>query len=84
MKNAVLTVHFMDGTKVSVRYPRQAGVDATTIAATVKRALDADKIIVEIDGDLLTIPMRNVKYFHLTPAPDHLPQGVIRGGKLIS
>jgi hypothetical protein len=84
MKNAVLTVHFMDGTKLLVRYPRLTGVDATTIAAAVRRALDAEKVIVEVDGDLLIIPMRNVKYFHLTPAPDHLPQGVIRRGRLVS
>jgi hypothetical protein len=84
MKNAILTVHFMDGTKLSVRYPRMTGLDASTIAAAVKRALDAEKIAVEIDGDLLVIPMRNVKYFHITPAPDHMPQGVIRGGRLMS
>ena len=84
MKNAVLTVHFIDGTKVSMRYPRLSGLDPATLASQVKRALDADKVVVEVDGDLLIIPMRNVKYFHLTPAPDHLPQGVIRGGRLIS
>ena len=84
MKNAVLTVHFMDGTKLSVRYPRLTGMDRTGIAAAVKRALDAEKVIVEVDGDLLIIPMKNVKYFHLTPAPDHIPQGVIRNGRLIS
>lgn len=84
MKNAVLTVHFIDGTRVSVRYPRLSGTDSATISAAVKRALDADKVIIEVDGDLLIIPMKNVKYFHLTPAPEHLPQGVIRGGRLLS
>jgi len=38
---------------------------------------------VEVDGDLLIIPVKNVKYFHLTPAPAHLPTGVIRSGRLI-
>jgi hypothetical protein len=84
MRNAVLTMHFMDGTKLLVRYPRQAGTDATTIASAVKRALDADKLVFEVDGDLLIVPTRNIKYLHLTPAPDHLPAGVIRQGKLIS
>ncbi|MGE5198214.1 MAG: hypothetical protein ACM3H9_01145 [Rhodospirillaceae bacterium] len=83
MQKAILTMHFMDGTKLVIRYPKQAGADPTTIAATVKRAIDADKIVVEVDGDLLIVPTRNVKYFHLTPAPDHLPSGVIRQGKLI-
>ena len=83
MRNAVLTMHFMDGTKLLVRYPRQATSDATTIAGAVKRALDADKLVFEVDGDLLIVPTRNIKYLHLTPAPDHLPGGVIRQGKLI-
>jgi hypothetical protein len=83
MQKAILTMHFMDGTKLVVRYPKQAGTDAATIAATVKRALDADKVVFEVDGDLVIVPMRNVKYFHLSPAPDHLPAGVIKQGKLI-
>ena len=81
-KNAILTVHFIDGTRVSVRYPRLTGIDSASIASAVKRALDADKIVIEVDGDLMVIPMKNVKYFHLTPAPEHVPQGVIRGGRL--
>jgi hypothetical protein len=84
MRKAILTMHFMDGTKLVVRYPKQAGTDPATIAATVKRALDADKIVFEVDGDLIIVPTRNIKYIHLTPAPDHLPAGVIREGKLLS
>jgi len=83
MRKGILTIHFMDGTKLVVRYPKQAGTDPTTIAANVKRAIDADKLVFEVDGDLIIIPTRNVKYFHLSPAPDHLPGGVIREGKLI-
>jgi hypothetical protein len=84
MRKAILTIHFMDGTKLVVRYPKQAGTDPATIAANVRRALDADKLVFEVDGDLLIVSTRNVKYFHLTPAPDHLPAGVIREGKLLS
>jgi hypothetical protein len=83
MRNVFLAMHFMDGTKLLVRYPRQAGHDPATIAATVKRAIDADKVVVEVDGDLLIIPTRNVKYFQLSPAPEHLPSGVIRQGKIV-
>lgn len=83
MRNVFLAMHFMDGTKLMVRYPRQAGHDAATIGAAVKRAIDADKIAVEVDGDLLVIPMRNVKYIQVSPAPEHLPSGVIRQGKIV-
>ncbi len=83
MRKAILTMHFMDGTKIVVRYPKQAGTDAATIASSVKRALDADKLVFEIDGDLIIVPTLSIKYIHLTPAPDHLPSGVIREGKLL-
>ena len=33
-----MTVFFLDGTKVTFRYPRQSGSDPATISATVARA----------------------------------------------
>ena len=47
------TIHFMDGSKISLRWPRQAGTGAQIIALNVKKALEADRILVEIDGTLL-------------------------------
>ena len=70
-----LTVFFLDGTKVTFRYPRQSGTDPATIAATVKKAIDADKLLIEADGDLLVIPIKSVKYIQLSPAPPHLARG---------
>ena len=37
-----LTVFFLDGSKVSFQYPKQAGADRATIIATIKRAIDSD------------------------------------------
>ena len=82
-RSVSLTVHFMDGTKVSFRYPRQAGSDPATIATTVKRALDADRLLLEVDSDLLVIPIRNIKYLQVSPAPAHLPSGVLRQARLL-
>jgi hypothetical protein len=36
---------------------------------------------VEVEGNLLVIPMRNVKYVELIPAPEQLPDGVIRNAR---
>jgi hypothetical protein len=55
-----LTVFFLDGTKVTFRYPRQSGTDAATILANIKRAIEADKLVLEADGDLLVIPFKSV------------------------
>jgi hypothetical protein len=77
-----MTVHFIDGTKASFRYPKQAGTDAATISANVKRAIDADKLVLEADGDLIVIPIRNVKYIQVSPAPAHLPSGILRQARI--
>jgi hypothetical protein len=72
----------MDGSKITLRYPKQAGNDPTTIAANVRKALETDRIIVEVDGNLLFIPLNSVKYFQVLPAPDSLPVGVLRGARM--
>ena len=76
-RSATKVIHFMDGSRIVLTYPKQAGTDAATIAANVRKAIDQDKLAVEVDGDLMVIPMRNIKYVHITPAPDVLPKGVL-------
>ena len=76
-------IHFMDGTKIVLKYPQQSGSDPATIMANVKKALDSDKFIIEVDESLLVIPGRNIKYILITPKPDALPAGVLRGAKLV-
>jgi hypothetical protein len=72
------TIHFIDGTKITLRFPRQSGTDETSIVANVKKALEAEQIVAEVDGDLLVIPMKNVKYIQLSPAPPSLPDGALK------
>ena len=78
-----LVVRFMDGSKLTLRYPKQAGNDAATIVANVRKALEADRLLVEVDGNLLFIPLSNVKYLQVTPAPDVLPSTVLRNARLV-
>jgi len=78
-----LLVRFMDGSKLTLRYPKQAGNDAATIVANVRKALEADRLLVEVDGNLLFIPLSNVKYLQVTPAPDALPSTVLRNARLV-
>jgi hypothetical protein len=77
-EKASAVIYFMDGTNLVIDYPRQAGSDPATIATNVRKALDADKLVVEVDGSLLVIPMTNIKYVAITPLPDALPAGVLR------
>ncbi len=80
-----LTVFFIDGTDLAFEYPKQAGDDAVTVAGVVKKALELDRLVLEVDGDLVVIAGRSVKYITLSPKPDALPEGkVIRGARIVS
>jgi hypothetical protein len=79
---AKATIHFMDGTKMALRYPRLRGKNSAGVAEQVRKAMEADKLALELKGTLLVIPLRNVKYVEITPAPDSLPSGVVRGAEL--
>ena len=76
-------IHFMDGTRMTFAWPRQTGDDPMTIVSNVRKALEMDKLAVEVQGALFVIPIRNVKYIQITPAPEKLPNEVIRGGEVV-
>jgi hypothetical protein len=79
-----LTIFFNDGSKLSATFPKQIEGDPAALAAQVRKAIDADKLALEMQGALFIVPMRNVKYIQVTPTPDALPAGVIRGAMLLS
>jgi len=80
-KKRFLTVHFTDGSKLSMSFPQQTD-DFSQIANRVQKALDANQLAIELDGELFVIPMNNIKYLQVNPAPEKLPDSVIRGGAL--
>lgn len=82
-KDVHAVIHFMDGTKITFAWPRQAGDEPTAMLTRVRKALEMDKLAVEVQGDLFVIPIRNVKYVQLTPAPAKLPAEVIKGGEVV-
>jgi hypothetical protein len=76
-----LTIHFTDGSKLPMTFPQQAD-DFSQIASRVQKALDTNKLAIEVDGELFVIPMNNIKYLQVNPAPEKLPDTVIRSGAL--
>jgi hypothetical protein len=77
-----VTIHFTDGSKLSVTFPKQTDM-LYKIMSGVEKALDADKLAIEIDGELFVVPMNNIKYLQVNPVPEKTPETVIRGGSLI-
>jgi hypothetical protein len=76
-KQRGLTIHFMDGSKMKLDFPKQAASDAGA-AVKLKEILSAGYIVADVDGVLITIPFANVKYLSLHPAPATLPEYVIK------
>jgi hypothetical protein len=74
-----LIIHFMDGSKKLLEFPQQVADSDVAAAAKLKEALEARHLVVEAEGALIVIPLANVKYLQLYPAPKKLPAGVIRG-----
>ena len=54
------------------------GCEAVTIVTTVRRAIESERLVLEVDGDLLVIPIRSVKYVQVSPSPAYLPGDVLR------
>lgn len=74
-----LIIHFMDGSKKLLEFPQQVADTDVAAAAKLKEALEARHLVIEAEGALVVIPLANVKYLQLTPAPKKLPAGVIKG-----
>ena len=81
-KKLSLAIHFIDGTRMTCEFPRQSE-DPMRILRNVRRALESDKIAIELEGQLVLVPTANVKYLSVSPTPDQLPEGVIRGAVLM-
>ena len=82
-QNRFLTVYFLDGSDLSITFPKQSG-NPLLLAKRVQSALEADQITIEIDGELMMIPKSSVKYLTVSPLPEELPETVIRGGSIVT
>jgi hypothetical protein len=78
------TFTFLDNTKLRLAWPKQGSKDAQIFASQLKSALESDKFVAEVEGQLMVIPTRNIKYIVVSPAPKTLPQGIIRNARMAS
>jgi len=73
-----LIIHFVDGSKKLLEFPKQVTDDAS-MAARLKEALEARHLVIEADGALVVIPFENIRYLQAYPAPKKLPSYAIKG-----
>lgn len=77
-----ITIHFNDGTKMSLDFPKQA---PSEVAAMLKLndVLQKRHMLFEADSTLLVVPFENVRYIQVYPAPADIPgQAYIKGASI--
>jgi hypothetical protein len=78
------TFYFLDSSNMKLVWPRQGSKDPQVFAGQVKKSLESDTFTAEVDGQLVIIPLRNVRYVVISPAPETLPQGIIRNARIVT
>ena len=89
VNNRMLTLHFVDGSKISFDFPEQV-TSAAAKQFKLAEFLKNDQLMIEADGSFLIFPMANIKYIQVTLAEVslgsevNLPAQVIRGAHIVS
>jgi hypothetical protein len=83
-KEVVLTIHYIDGTSLKIKWDENND-DPLTLISRVRKALEMDRFYFEADGNMLVIPIQNIKYLSFAPLPEALPKDlVIRNASIVS
>jgi hypothetical protein len=85
-RDRAMTIHFMDGTKVSFDFPAQTQNDAAR-SIMFDEMMKQPYLLVEADGAILIYPVANIKSIQLTNLSGkpikHAPKGLIRGATVV-
>ena len=60
-----VTLHFIDGTKLSLEFPEQSG-SGTARKLKMSDFLAGQHVVIEAEGSILICPMANIKYMSFT------------------
>ena len=86
-RDRAMTIHFMDGTKVSFDFPAQEA-NASGSALLIDEILKHQHLLVEAEGGLLIYPVTNIKSIQLTNLSGGggavAPKNLIRGARVVS
>jgi hypothetical protein len=78
-----MTVHFNDGSKLQIDFPRQAPTEAAA-ALKLDDVLKNRYMLLEADSTFLMIPFENVRYVQIYPAPQNVPNHTyIKGASVV-
>jgi hypothetical protein len=81
----ILTLHFIDGTKLTLEFPEQVAIAAAR-QQKFAEILAAEQLVVEVEGSVLVIPRSSIKYLSLSlpdvSAKDLLPRSALTGARI--
>ncbi len=77
-----VTIYFNDDTKLVIEYPKQFDNDYD-IVTKMNELLENKYFLIEADGSMLFIPVDNIKYLQVYPAPEKLPAYAVLGASII-
>jgi hypothetical protein len=84
----ILTLHFIDGTKLSFEFPAQAA-NAAARKLKVDDLMAGKHIVIEAEGSVMVFPVVNIKYIAISVPPlagrergSALPRHAIVGARI--
>jgi hypothetical protein len=75
-----LVIRFVDGTEERLEYVR-GPQDDVNLVARIQEVLNAQHLVVEVDGKLVVYPFHNIKAIEVFPAPEKLPRIVMKNAR---
>ncbi len=80
-----LTLHFNNGTSMEVSFPTQIKNSVAALMEAMKRMLEADKLVIQSEEQLIIIPWSSVQYVDASGvAGAALPLGAIKGAHVLA
>ena len=71
-------IRFTDGTSLKFKFAGDEVQDVTDAATRIQNILDARTLALELDGQLMIIPMSNIRAIEVVPSFEKLPERFIK------
>ena len=81
MSTVNCTISFTDGEQLKIKWAKDEEA-SPRVGAILESILAKEALAVELEGRLVLIPFQNIRTIEVRPAPEVLPQTVIRGAQI--
>lgn len=76
------TLEYMDGHKIEFIFESLRDEEDPSRSFVLENLPSANNLLVELDDQLLIIPMANVRSVSISPSPAKLPGDIVRGRRI--